>query len=235
MPAATEHLVSHRRHSRRGGAHRVHRHENAAGARRVSRRLRLWNGQGDLAEGGEPAAHRRLQDSRRREQDSAAHARGDRPRRHHLFERQPCPGRSLRSARGGRQGGHRHAVECTGHQARRDAGAGRRGRGRGRGLERAAGQGRRTGARARLLHDSALRRRADHCRAGNLRARDCRRASRCGPGGLARLGRRPAQRRCRGGQAAKSEGQSLWRRAGAGRRHGGKLSHGRDRHLAGAK
>ena len=47
------------------------------------------------------------------------------PRRHHLFERQPRAGRGLCGARGGRQGGDRDAVECAGHQARGDAGAGR--------------------------------------------------------------------------------------------------------------
>ena len=41
------------------------------------------------------------------------------------------------------------------------------------------------------------------------------------------LGRRPVERRRRGGEAAPPASQGLWRRAGAGRRHGGELPHRR--------
>ena len=105
-------------------------------------------------------------------------AERNRARRHYLFERQPCAGRGLCGARSGREGGDRHAVECAGHQARGDAGAGRGNCRRGRGLERAPCRGRGTGAKTRLRRDSAVRRRADHRRAGNLRTGNCRRAAR---------------------------------------------------------
>ena len=58
-------------------------------------------------------------------------------------------------------------------------------------------------------------------------------AAGCGPGAVAGIGRRAAERRSRGGQAAAAAGKGLRRRAGTGRRYGGELSHRKDRDLAG--
>ena len=159
----------------------------------VSRSLRLRHSQRDPPQGREPAAHRRIQNARRGQQDSAAHARRDRPRRHHLLQRQSRAGRGLCGARGGRQGRHRHALECARHQARGHAGARRRSGGRGRGLKRAPGHGREAGPRARLRRDPALRRRADHRRPGHLRPGDCRRVAGGRPGACAGERRRAAR------------------------------------------
>ncbi len=67
------------------------------------------------------------------------------PRRDHLFKRQPCAGRRLCGARGGRQSRHRDALQCPRHQARGHPGAGRGSGGCGRGLKRAACNGREAG------------------------------------------------------------------------------------------
>jgi hypothetical protein len=219
-------------HPRRRRPHRRHRRQDPAGPRPIPRHLRLRNRQRDLAQGREPAAHRRIQDSRRGQQDSAAHSGRDRPRRHHLFQRQPRPGRGLCRPRGRRKSRHRHALERPGHQARRHAGPRRGSGGRRPGLQRAPGRGREAGARARLRRHSALRRRADHRRPGHLRPRDRRRAcpmwTWCWP-------RSPAAA-CSAAWPRPSSSsppcQGLRRRARAGRRHGGELSHRKNRHLA---
>ena len=131
-----------------------------------------------VAQGGEPAAHRLVQDPRRVQPDldaDAGAARGGRRRRE---RRQPRPGGRLGGARGRRPRAHLHAAGRADGEGRRDAQLRRRDRAGRAGVRGGARGGARVRRGDRRDVRPRVRGRGDHRGPGDDRARARRAAAR---------------------------------------------------------
>jgi hypothetical protein len=108
---------------------------------------KAWRAAGALGQGRGSAAHRQFQAARRLQQNRAVVCRRARPRRDHLFQREPCAGSRLRSSGCGRESRHRDALECAPGEGKRHPGVGSGDRHRRPSQRGAQSQGRRTGRR----------------------------------------------------------------------------------------